>query len=274
MPLAYERAGNGPVLVLLHGLGQSRRAWDPVLDRLTAARDVIAVDLPGHGQSPPLPQGRYPDLAALTDRILDLLGELGVERPHLAGNSMGGRIGLELAQRGRAASVTALSPAGFWGAAGFRYARAVLLGTRGLGAAVRPVVPALVRMPVFRTALCGLFYGRPWRLTADQAVWALDTLIATEGFGEALNRSLTYRDPAPPRVPVTVAWGSRDLLLPRQAKRARLLLPDAVHRELPGCGHLPMNDDPDLVAAVLLEGSGAAAGGRRGRGPDDAEPKL
>lgn len=261
MPLAYERAGNGPPLVLLHGLGQCRRAWDPVLERLAAARDVIAVDLPGHGQSPPPADGRLPDLTALTDEVQGLLDALGLERPHLAGNSMGGRISLELALRGRAAGATALSPAGFWQSAGFRYARAMLRGTRALGSVARPVAPALVRTRVGRTVFYGLFYGRPWRLTPAQAVSALDTLLGTVGFDAMLNRSLTYSTREAPRVPVTVAWGSRDLLLPRQSRRARLLLPDAVHRELPGCGHLPMNDDPELVARVLLEGSAAAPAG-------------
>jgi pimeloyl-ACP methyl ester carboxylesterase len=264
MPLAYERGGTGPTLVLLHGLGQSARAWDPVLGRLTATRDVITVDLPGHGQSPPVPPDRYPALAQLTDQVADLLDELGLARPHLAGTSMGGRICLELALRGRAASATALSPAGFWHAAGFRYARAVLLGARWLGRAVRPAAPVLVRTRVLRTGLYGLFYGRPWRLTPDQAVMMLNTLITTQRFDEALNRSLTYDHAAPPSVPVTIAWGTRDLLLPRQARRARLLLPDAVHRALPGCGHLPMNDDPASVAAVLLAGSEATPDSRRG----------
>ena len=258
MPLAYERAGNGPPLVLLHGLGQCRRAWDPVLGHLLAAREVIAVDLPGHGQSPPVPDGRIPDLTALTDAVEDLLDSLGLERPHLAGNSMGGRIGLELALRGRVAGITALSPAGFWHSAGFRYASAVLRGTRRLGSVARPAVPALVRTSAGRTVLYGLFYGRPWRLTPAQAVFLLDTLLGTAGFEAMLNRSLTYSSTEEPRVPVTVAWGSRDLLLPRQSRRARVLLPHAVHRKMPGCGHVPMDDDPDLVAQVLLTGSETA----------------
>ena len=58
------------------------------------------------------------------------------------------------------------------------------------------------------------------------------------------------------RVPVTIAWGTRDaLLIPRQAARARRLLPSARHVTLQGCGHVPFHDDPEAVAAVLLAGS-------------------
>jgi pimeloyl-ACP methyl ester carboxylesterase len=58
-------------------------------------------------------------------------------------------------------------------------------------------------------------------------------------------------------VPVTIAWGTRDRLLPpRQGARARARRPEARHVSLPGCGHVPFSDDPPLVTRVLLEGSG------------------
>src|SRR5204863_292870 len=132
MGLAYERIGSGPPLVLLHGVGHRRQAWGAVLDRLTPHRDVILVDLPGHGESPPLEHGL-------------------------------------------------------------------------------PIVAAL-----------GPFTGQ-----------------------------------IPQGIPVTIAWGTKDRLLrPPQVLVAKARLPQARIRPLPGCGHVPMTDDPALVADVLLQGSG------------------
>ena len=108
--LNYERRGAGPPLVLLHGIGHRWQAWEPVLDRLAAKHDVIAVDLPGFGKSAPLdgPSGIAEIAAALTA----FFGQLGLDRPHVAGNSLGGAIALELAAGGHVSSATALSPAG------------------------------------------------------------------------------------------------------------------------------------------------------------------
>jgi pimeloyl-ACP methyl ester carboxylesterase len=70
--------------------------------------------------------------------------------------------------------------------------------------------------------------------------------------------ALDYRFAGAPTVPVTVAWGTHDRILrPSQAERARELLPQARHVPLPGCGHVPMSDDPDLVASLILQTTGA-----------------
>jgi len=91
MGLAFDRAGSGPSLVLLHGVGHRRQAWHAVLDRLTPYRDVILVDLPGHGESPPLRTNGQSSQQVLLGEVTGLLDDLGLERPHLAGNSPGGR---------------------------------------------------------------------------------------------------------------------------------------------------------------------------------------
>ena len=110
--LASTRSGTGETLVLLHALGLSRRVWDPVLPALAGHFDVIAVDLPGFGDSAPLTHEPTP--AALAAAVAALLDELGVTSPHLAGNSLGGWVALELAGIRSAASLTLLSPAGLW----------------------------------------------------------------------------------------------------------------------------------------------------------------
>ena len=146
MGLAYERIGSGEPLVLLHGIGHRRQAWGAVLDWLAPRRELILIDLPGHGDSPPLlAVGRcVPE--ALVQQTISLFDELGLVRPNLAGSSLGGRIALEAAVRGRAASVTALAPAGFWTTRReLAYARAVFKLMQGAGELAKPLRPALSR---------------------------------------------------------------------------------------------------------------------------------
>ncbi|GFJ91813.1 alpha/beta fold hydrolase [Phytohabitans rumicis] len=108
--IVYERRGAGEPLVLLHGIGHHWRAWTPVLDRLAAQHDVIAIDLPGFGASPLPADGAPTSMARAVDGVAAFVADLGVGRPHVAGNSLGGAIALELAAAGLVSSATALSP--------------------------------------------------------------------------------------------------------------------------------------------------------------------
>lgn len=108
--VSYERTGSGEPLVLLHGIGHHRQAWDPVLRILALERDVIAVDLPGFGASPALPEGLTHDLGTMVPVLGSFFDALGVVRPHVAGNSLGGLLALELGRERLVRSVTALSP--------------------------------------------------------------------------------------------------------------------------------------------------------------------
>src|SRR3954470_10497323 len=121
----------------MHGIGHRWQAWKPVIDLLAAERDVIAVDLPGFGASPPLPPGMPYDLGSVVTVLGEFLDRLGLDRPHMAGNSLGGLFALEAADRGLARSVTALSPAGFFSPVELRYAATVLRACRA-GAGIPP----------------------------------------------------------------------------------------------------------------------------------------
>jgi pimeloyl-ACP methyl ester carboxylesterase len=78
--LNYRRTGAGESLVLIHGIGSRWQVWSPVLDRLAAHRDVVALDLPGFGDSPMPPPGTPAGSRSLTTLVLGFLGELGIER--------------------------------------------------------------------------------------------------------------------------------------------------------------------------------------------------
>jgi pimeloyl-ACP methyl ester carboxylesterase len=261
--LAYERLGSGPPLVLLHGVGHRRQAWSPVTGLLAPHRELFLVDLPGHGESPPLVTGGRPPVPVLLDAVLGLLDELGLDRPHVAGNSLGGRLSLEAATAGRAASVTALSPAGFFrGRGDIRYARAIFLVMQAAARWLQPLTPVLAASPAGRAVLFSAVVARPGRLTAEQAAGDVEAFgRARDALDAVLADPDSFTGQIPAHVPVTIAWGGMDRLLPRrQALVARARLPGARFVLLDGCGHLPMSDNPQLVADVLLRGSDVGLG--------------
>ncbi|HEV7900095.1 MAG TPA: alpha/beta fold hydrolase [Planosporangium sp.] len=258
LDLVYERRGAGEPLVLLHGIGHHRQAWQPVLDKLATVHDVIAVDLPGFGQSP-MPETDLPhDMPQLVGGIAGFLASLGLDRPHVAGNSLGGAIALELAATGQAASVTALSPAGFCTPAQLRWAITVLRFHRYAAHLPEPVMRRMLKIDLLRAVSFGMLLARPRRISAEAALADSLALRNARAFEAVARNGLRYAFKGAPTVPVTVAWGTRDRILPyRQAALARQLLPEARHIELNGCGHVPMHDDPDLVASVILATTGA-----------------
>ncbi|KAB1987135.1 alpha/beta fold hydrolase [Streptomyces triticiradicis] len=256
--VSYARVGTGEPLLLLHGIGHHRQAWDPVIPILAAERDVIAVDLPGFGASPALPEGLTHDLPTVVPLLGALCEALGIERPHVAGNSLGGLLALELGREKLVRSVTALSPAGFWSPVERRYAFGLLIAMRQTARRIPlPVVERLSRSVAGRTVLTSTIYARPGRRSPDAVVAETLALAHAEGFAETLRAgtNVQFTDDIP-TLPVTVAWGTRDrLLIRRQGVRAKQIIPRARLVRLPGCGHVPMNDDPALVARVILDGS-------------------
>ena len=148
--LNHVRAGAGEPIILLHPLGAELVVWEPVIDRLAAEREVIALDMPGFGRSPALPDGTAPTPQALAAAVTGFLDAVGLDRVHVAGNSLGGWVALELAKAGRALSVSALSSAGFW-----RQPLGPRDGPdlRRAGRVLLPVLRALVRTRRGRRAL-------------------------------------------------------------------------------------------------------------------------
>jgi pimeloyl-ACP methyl ester carboxylesterase len=249
----HHRRGAGSPLVLVHGIGSRWQVWTPLLDRLAERHDVIALDLPGFGGS--APDGGPGSVPHLASRVASFLAELGVRRPAVGGSSLGGGIALELGRRGLARSVVAFSPVGFFTPAEARWCRSAVTAARAVGAALGPALPRLFRTRAGRVALCGLFYGKPGSLPPGECLAGARALVAAPGFTAARRRLGEWCLTEPiPGIPVTIAWGDRDLILPyRQAARARQVLPQARHVRLAGCGHLPFPDDPDTCARLLLE---------------------
>jgi pimeloyl-ACP methyl ester carboxylesterase len=223
-----------------------------VLPLLAREREVVAVDLPGFGASPRGPR-TVEDLAGA---VAAFAAELGLERPHVAGNSLGGGIALALGARGGVASVCAVSPIGFAAGREIPYARGVLAATRALSRALVPVVPVIARSRVTRSALTAHAVARPWRIPPEDAVQWTRAYAQAPAFWDLWRDAPGWRV-RPPACAATVAWGERDRLLifSRQAPRARRMLPGAHHVVLRGCGHVPTWDDPEQVAEVLLEAS-------------------
>jgi len=258
MSLNHDRRGAGEPLVLIHGIGSRWQVWQPILDALAAEREVIAVDLPGFGGSPV--DGTTPSVEGFAQQLEQFFAEVGLERPHVAGNSLGGGIALELARRGAVGSATAVSPVGFWTAAERAYCQRSLAAGRAAARAMGRFVPAVMGNPVTRTLALAQLVGKPWRMPPTDAVGSLRGLANAPGFDAALAAFTghVFHDPGElDGVPATVAWGDRDALLiyGRQAPRARRMLPRARHVTLTGCGHVPFSDDPAQVATVVLAGS-------------------
>jgi pimeloyl-ACP methyl ester carboxylesterase len=267
----YHREGEGPALVLLHGIGHHWQTWRPVINLLAAEFDVIACDSPGFGRSAPLPAGVEPTIPAYVDAFEWFFAEIGLERPHVAGNSMGGAIALELARRRAITSASAFSPAGFWTAAERRFCQFSLGSLANMPAPARPLIAALARTRCGRVALFSQFFGYPARLPAEEAVATLLDAWAAPAMHDALDAFRHYRFAAGAElraIPLTIAWGRRDHLLPYrlQAPRARAMLPWADHVTL-GTGHIPFFDDPAAVAEVIRTRAHSTAPATRRHSP-------
>ena len=256
MALTRHRGGSGPPLVLVHGLGLSWRSWRPVLDALEGRHDVVAIDLPGFGESPPLPHGAAPTPTRLADAVESELDRLGLDAPALVGNSLGGWVALELARRGRAARAVVISPSGLESPPERALVIALNEQMRLRARFGVPLGQWLTGTALARTMLFGGLRSQPWRLTPDAAARDLHDFGYSPGFQSTLSSTVATR--AAMRlgeidVPVRVAYGTLDLMLGVfTAPRFAAAIPRAELVPLLGVGHVPMLDDPELVARTIL----------------------
>lgn len=257
--IAYDRKGAGRPLLLLHGIGHHRQAWDPVVGRLAESRDVVSLDFPGFGESPDVPAGVPDEVDSFAHAVEAFCEALDLGKPDVVGNSMGGMVALRLGQLGSVRSVTALSPAGFWTPRERSWALNVLSSMHRVSLRTPPsTVRRLARTAAGRRVMTGMIYHHPELRSPDAVVAETAAMRAATAFDRVahLAKSGVLFEGDVPDVPVTIAWGTHDrILLPRQAARAHLQIPEARMIPLYGCGHVPMNDDPDLVARTILKAS-------------------
>ena len=255
--LSHSTSGSGPTLVLVHGLGARRSSWDPVLPGLTASREVVTVDLPGHGSTPALSGTLTLDrLVVALREFLDQQGLLGAD---LVGSSLGARMVLELARQGVGRHVVALDPGGFWNAREKAVFATSVKASFALVKALRPALPVLAGSAAGRTALLPQFTPRPWAVPAPVALADLRSIAETPALDETL-RALVDSGPqlgGPTPGRVVLGWGRRDrVTLARQAPRAQAAFPHATVHWFDRCGHFPMWDRPDETVEVVLRGTG------------------
>jgi pimeloyl-ACP methyl ester carboxylesterase len=217
--------------------------------------DVLAVDLPGFGRSDPLPAGIDSTPEALADAVEDEMGRAGFDRAHIAGNSLGGWVALELARRGRALTVTGISPAGLQHAREKQWGIGLLSAMRWVTQKAPAPEPAW-RNPVTRTLLVSSVYARGWKKDCDQAMEESELFAGCQGF-EATRKFLVDRQPrglTTLDTPVLLLWGTFDVvLLPRQGRRFERLIPGAELRYMRGLGHTPMSDAPEELAEAITQ---------------------
>ena len=255
--LNHVRAGEGPPLLLLHSLGGSLIQWSPVMDLLAAEHEVVAVDMPGFGESPELPSGVEPRAANLATAALDFYDSLGIDgKPAVSGISLGGWTAIECARQGGASAVVALCPAGFWRRSPESSNHTVARARRG-GRAVKRLFRPIMSTAGGRRRALGRFIYRAERLSPGEAEAIAKAYVTAPAYEEAstLMRAGRVEDLKGIKTPITLAWAEHDTLV-RNRPLPDKVLPKRVQQvELPGCGHVPTWDDPELVARVILAGA-------------------
>ena len=248
--IATETLGEGPPLVLLHGVGTSRVVWHGVMPALAEHRLVVAPDLPGFGGSPPIGPGF--DLDAVADALAAALPE----RFDLVGNSLGGAVAVAVAHRHpeRVRSLILAAPAGFAPHGG---PIPVVAGRVGyaIGRSRRAAAPALAARPRSRRLLLAGIVVDTSGVSADDARRMMNGSQGATRISQAI--AAVVRADLRPRLaelqmPVAFVWGDRDRVIPYATLRAlQALVPGARCEVLEGCGHVPQLERPaDFVAAV------------------------
>jgi pimeloyl-ACP methyl ester carboxylesterase len=257
--LSAARSGSGEPLLLLHGMGSSRRDFDAVLPALSASFDVLAVDLPGSGRSRHLQE--RPTVAAITDAVERTLDAEQLGSVHVLGNSLGARVALELARRGRARSVVAIAPSGLnlppervYQGTGMTLARVLFRSTA-------PLIEPLSRSAVGRTGLLAVLKARPWTTSREEALGARDGFSDARDYWRTLLWALMLDVPrGMDRIecPVTLVQGTADIVASGQTVRFLPLIPGSRFRPLLAAGHAPQSDRPGTIVKLVQQAAARA----------------
>lgn len=255
----FHRGGSGPPLVLIHGFTDTWRTWELLLPRLEQSFDVFAVTMPGHAGGPTAAEPFTSD--TMPDGIEVAMDEAGIEAAHLAGNSLGGFVALQLASRGRALSVTGLAPAGGWSAEfQEQYALDYFITQQKLVKRAAPFADQIASTPEGREQATRFIVEDHSLITPDMVVHQLLGAAYCPGaiaMVEAARREGFELDAERIDCPVRFVWGTEDRLLrwPETAVRFREeWLPAAEYIELEGVGHCPQLEVP-LEVAELIAGT-------------------
>ncbi|CAA9531233.1 MAG: Putative hydrolase [uncultured Sphingomonas sp.] len=257
--LSFSSQGSGPKLLLIHGLGSTRRAWSPILAALAAHREVITLDLPGHGESPA--EADSGTFAGLARSVRAFVTDQGLTGLDMVGSSLGGRLVLELARTGEAGSVVALDPGGFWRGWERTFFSSTISASVNLLRLARPALPALAGNPLTRSALLVQLSARPWGLDPKLVASELASFVSTPTFAALVADLAAGPEQEGPAAPTTgkvvIGWGNQDrLCIPVQAKRAQAAFPSSSLHWFMGSGHFPMWDQPVETAQVILDATG------------------
>lgn len=240
---------------MVHGLGGSVRSWDLVAPVLSHARQLVLIDLPGHGRSPAI-AGRQ-TIAAYADEISKFIDGEELQGVDMVGSSVGARLVLELSRRGVGGHCVSLDPGGFWRGWETTFFQTTISASIKLVRWLQPIMPFLTHNAATRTMLLVQLSAKPWKLPPDVVLTEMRSFAATTVFDDMVRELATGpRQAGTARAPgrVTIGWGRRDrLLLPRQAHRAQAAFPHARLHWFRDCGHFPQWDQPDETARLILD---------------------
>jgi len=266
--LFWDRAGAGAPLLLLHGIGSTHDDFAALRPHLETRYHILAPDLPGHGRSEPLPH--RPTIAAITDAVVHDLDALRVPQVHVLGNSIGARVALEMAVRGRARSVVAISPSGLNNPIERAYQGLLMSGSRLALRRLRPIIPAAARTALGRSALLAGLRSRPWHASETEARALRSGFADAQAFWPMLWWGILADRPSGlDRIhcPVILAQGTADLIAAGQTPRYLAGVPTARFVPLLGAGHAPQSDTPETILRLVSEATAAATHQAR---PDSA----
>lgn len=245
---------DAPTVILIHGVVHQQHAWDAVVPLLATKYRVVTFDLPGHGASGAIPDVQNP-IPFVLESLVDIIEDLSKpgERPHLAGNSLGGYVALEMGSRGLASGVTGISPAGFFrNRFELKHAEQVFLAMKKSVGVIKPLVPRLSSNTVGRSVMFGAFSTHPWKYPANSMLLDANALAENTLLDDLPDLDFTFSAPQDRNLPITIAWGTRDLVLfSGQRNNVHTYFPQARIIPMKGLGHVPMSDDPERIAEII-----------------------